>query len=330
MKDGEIERISVNVEQVAQLLEHAKRALLREDYEILEDIVKSFAYFTARLEEKRASVRQLRKLLFGFKSEKLRNVLKGIEEAERKREEHTGTQDAAARAGASAEPGSASRAGEDSTAEGETVAEPGSPEGATVARALDEALGEGPVAGDGEKEKPKGHGRNGADAYESAERIAVEHETLKPGDPCPQVGCKGKVYRFVPRRFVRIIGQAPVAAKVFEIQQLRCNLCLEVFSARAPEDIGEKKYTPSAGSMIAILRYGTGVPMNRLEGLEGSLGVPLASATQWDVLAGVEKLVAPAYRELMCEAAQGDVFYNDDTTMKILELMKRKGEGDDG
>ena len=43
------------------------------------------------------------------------------------------------------------------------------------------------------KKKPKGHGRNGADAYEGAEKVQVPHESLKPGNPCPE--CKtGKVY----------------------------------------------------------------------------------------------------------------------------------------
>ena len=303
MKDEEIERIDVQAERVAQLLEHAKCVLSEEDYEVLENIVKSFAYLTARLEEKRASVRQLRKLLFGFKSEKLRKVLEGLQEREGKREESTGTEGGAA-------------------AEAEASAS-----GAAKDAALTD---EGLVAEGGEKEKPKGHGRNGADAYQGAERTEVEHETLKPGAPCPEPGCTGKVYLFVPRKLVRIVGQAPVAARVFEVQQLRCNLCLKVFSAKVPEASGEKKYDPSAASMIALLRYGTGVPMNRLEGLERSFGIPLPASTQWDVVERAAKLVGPAYKELMRQAAQGDVLYNDDTPMKILELMKKKEEGDDG
>lgn len=300
MKDEEIERISVEAERVAELLEHARAVLSQEDYEVLENIVKSFAFLTARLEEKRASVRQLRKLLFGFKSEKLKKVLEELEAAEGKREE--------------------SADGEVATAQGEASA-CGAADGA-------ERADQGPVAEDGEEEKPKGHGRNGADAYEGAERIEVTHETLKAGAPCPEQGCEGKVYLFVPRKLVRIVGQAPVAARVFELQQLRCNLCLKVFSATAPEESGEKKYDPSAASMIALLRYGTGLPMNRLEGLERSFGVPLAASTQWDVVAQAAKLVAPAYRELVREAAQGDVLHNDDTPMKILELMKKKEAGD--
>jgi transposase len=40
--------------------------------------------------------------------------------------------------------------------------------------------------------------------------------------------------------------------------------------------------------------------------------------------------VAPAYEELIRQAAQGDVLHNDDTPMKILEYMKRKERSEDG
>jgi hypothetical protein len=44
-----------------------------------------------------------------------------------------------------------------------------------------------PVSSTDEKKSPaKGHGRHGADAYAGAEKIAVAHETLQPGDPCPK------------------------------------------------------------------------------------------------------------------------------------------------
>jgi hypothetical protein len=81
--------------------------------------------------------------------------------------------------------------------------------------------------------------------------------------------------------------------------------------------------------MIALLRYGTGVPFNRLAGLEKNLGIPLAASTQWDIVLRPVKKIVLAYQALVCEAAQGDVIYVDDTPMKILELMK-KGKGDDG
>lgn len=84
----------------------------------------------------------------------------------------------------------------------------------------------------------KGHGRNGADAYRGAEKIEVPHESLRPGDACPD--CRqGTVYETArPGVLVRITGQAPVGAKVYRLQKLRCNLCGTVFTARAPEGGG--------------------------------------------------------------------------------------------
>jgi len=35
------------------------------------------------------------------------------------------------------------------------------------------------------KEKPKGHGRNGASSYTGAKKVAVPHPTMKPSDHCP-------------------------------------------------------------------------------------------------------------------------------------------------
>lgn len=129
-----------------------------------------------------------------------------------------------------------------------------------------------------------GHGRNGADAYVGAEKVEVPHESLQPGDSCPECQ-KGTVYETGrPGVLVRIVGQAPLAAKVYELQKLRCNLCGKVFTARAPEGVGGEKYDATAGSMISLLKYGSGMPFNRTERLEGSVGIPLPASTQWDIV----------------------------------------------
>jgi hypothetical protein len=59
-----------------------------------------------------------------------------------------------------------------------------------------------------DSERP-GHGRNGAQAYNGAEKIKIEHATLKPGDRCPKCE-KGKVYTTPPGVLVRVVGQAPL------------------------------------------------------------------------------------------------------------------------
>ena len=177
--------------------------------------------------------------------------------------------------------------------------------------------------------KAKGHGRNGADAYTGADRIKVSHRCLKSGDPCPLCP-KGKVYGLrAPKKIIGFKGQSPIHATIYEIEGLRCNLCGEVFYAEIPEEASEKRHDETAGSMIALLKYGSGFPFNRLEALQGSLGIPLASSTQWDVVEGVADRIYPAFEQMKKEAAQGNVIHNDDTTMKILSLMKDNEDKDE-
>src|SRR5262249_14171825 len=51
--------------------------------------------------------------------------------------------------------------------------------------------------------------------------------------------------------------------------------------------------------------------------------IPLPASTQWDIVQAVATNLAPAFAELIRQAAQGEGLHNDDTTVKILELMGR-------
>ncbi len=179
------------------------------------------------------------------------------------------------------------------------------------------------------KKKAKGHGRNGASSYHGAQRIQIRHESLKSADSCP--GClKGKVYaRKTPAFRIRIKGQAPIGATVYEIEKLRCNLCGEMFTAKEPEGVGSEKYDTSSASMVALLKYGSGFPFHRLEGLQGSLGIPLPASTQWEIVNEKAPRLKPAHHELIRQAAQGEVLHNDDTTMKILAMMRGSPQNHD-
>lgn len=172
------------------------------------------------------------------------------------------------------------------------------------------------------KKKSKGHGRNGADAYEGAEKIEVAHASLKSGDICPECE-KGRLSVLrVPLKLVRVKGQAPLQATVYELERLRCNLCGEVFRAEAPAGIGKEKYDPTAASMIGLLKYGSGLPFNRLQRLGRNLKIPLPASTQWGIVEDSSQKLAAAFEELIRQAAQGHIFHNDDTSMKILTLLK--------
>jgi transposase len=171
-------------------------------------------------------------------------------------------------------------------------------------------------------EKTAGHGRNGAEAFAGARRVEIKHQKLTHGDRCPECG-QGNVYaQKKPRVLVRVIGQAPLAATVYSLEQLRCGACGQVFTAQAPEGVGEEKYDESAAAMIAQLKYGSGTPFNRLEQLEKQMGIPLPAATQWEVVEKAAYRIKPARDELIRQAAQGEVVHNDDTSMRVLRLER--------
>ncbi len=167
-----------------------------------------------------------------------------------------------------------------------------------------------------------GHGRNGAEAFSGAHRVEIKHQTLAHGDRCPE--CRqGNVYaQKEPKVLVRITGQAPLAATIYSLERLRCGACGQVFTAQEPEGVGEDKYDESAAAMIAQLKYGSGTPFHRLEHLEKQLGIPLPSATQWEIVAKAAQPIKPARDELIRQAAQGEVVHNDDTSMRVLRLER--------
>jgi len=174
--------------------------------------------------------------------------------------------------------------------------------------------------------KRKGHGRNGVGEYWGAEKVQIAHQNLKTGDSCPQCP-KGKLYDTRrPAVLVHFQGSPPVMATVYECQSLRCSSCGAVFSAEAPQEVSGKKYDETAGSTIAVLKYGHGFPFHRLEHLQAHLGIPLPASTQWELVDQKARAILPVYECLMQQAAQGELLHNDDTAMKILQYLgKRAG-----
>ena len=177
--------------------------------------------------------------------------------------------------------------------------------------------------------KRSGHGRKPAAAYTGGSKVTIAHPDLKTGDFCP--GCeKGKVYELsMPAVHVHITGQAPLSATVYERSRLRCNLCGQIYTPNLPEHVGDQKHDESAAAMLALLKYGCGLPLNRIEKLQANLGHPLAASTQWDILDATAALLSPVLDAHIQLAAQGSIIYNDDTTMKILDFFKNQdGQGE--
>jgi transposase len=133
----------------------------------------------------------------------------------------------------------------------------------------------------------------------------------------------------MPKLLIRVVGQAPLQATVYEVEKMRCNLCGKIFTAPIPEGIGEEKYDETCASMIALLKYGSGLPFYRMQRLQAGLGVPVPASTQWEIVEAAADKIYPAYEELVRQAAQGEVLHNDDTGMKVLALMKENQTNED-
>ena len=173
------------------------------------------------------------------------------------------------------------------------------------------------------KERPKGHGRNGAEQYAGARRVAVSHPGLKNGDVCPD--CRaGKLGPRPPSRIVRVTAQPIFSAAIFELQQLRCHLCGKVYTAPAPPEAGAAKYAPNVGIMLGLLRFGSGLPHYRMEKMQRDFGAPLPQSTQWELMAESAKDLEPVLQPLVAAAAAGELLHNDDTPMRVQSLKKEK------
>ena len=183
-----------------------------------------------------------------------------------------------------------------------------------------------PEATETNEDRPAGHGRNGASAYRGAEKVEVAHQSLHSGHRCPECE-RGNVYeQKEPKALVRIRGQAPLAATVYELERLRCNACGQIFTAQEPEGIGPEKYDETTGAAIGQMKYGSGIPFYRLEQLEELMGIPLPASTQWEIVEEAAEPMKPAHEELIRQAAESEVLHNDDSSMRVLRLEREASD----
>jgi hypothetical protein len=274
------EIVDVDTKQLDDCLRRAEDSLGSADFELTKAVFESYTYLADLVEDKNTSLRRLRQLMFGNRTEKTDAVL-----------------------------------GDSSAGQAQAVDVPSADDSTVSSDSADETT---PAV-------TQGHGRNGAGSYQGGERIEVVHSSLEAGDACPDCQ-QGTLYDYTPGVLVRIVGQAPLQSRVYELQKLRCHLCGKLFTAEPPAEAGSQKYDATAASMVALLKYGSGLPFNRLEGLQRNLKIPLPASTQWDVVHAFAPFATPAFEELLRQAAQGEVLHNDDTTVKILELMGERGQ----
>jgi transposase len=280
------EIIEVDSRRFDELLQRAESNTLRDDdLELMRQLFASYRGFFQIVGDKNTTIARLRKWMFGAATETSKNILGDSKEASHQPDVDSSDAGAASGNAADAESGESQGSGADDSSE--------------------------PLPG---------HGKYGVEDYPGAEQVDVKHPKHSPGDVCPDCG-QGTLYEKSPGVLVRFVGRSPLHATVYRMQKLRCHLCGKLFTAPTPAGIGDDKYGHTVASMIGLLKYGSGLPFNRLERLQGNCEIPLAASTQWDIVHAAASLLTPAYEELIRQAAQGEVLHNDDTTVRILELM---------
>ena len=292
--------ISLDIAQVEALLARIAPLITRADHECLTSLVGTLIEVTRLARQRGATIARMRRMLGQTSSEKTADVV------------------GAKGAAAPTSDGRPTASGQD-----EPVTD-APPRGEPKDKPANDT--DGAASGAHDKPRRKGHGRIPGSAYAS-ERIAVPHSTLCTGQPCPTCA-HGTLYAMPkPASCVRVFGQAPLVALRWDCACLRCTGCGHVFTAPPPEQARGPKYSESAAGMMVVLRYGMGIPLHRLEIMQRFLGVPVPASTQWEVARDHVQEVLPVYEVLVSLAANAPLVHNDDTYVRILELMgKRRNE----
>jgi len=283
--------------EIEILIEKLEQNKLEErERRLIVALLRTFLYVVAQLQEKKITLLKLKEMIFGRKSEKS----KSEKEKPGKGENQT------------PESGSKDRESSEQSHEPRNEKQ----------------------ESDGERSAPNksGHGRNPVSAYPGAKKVQCRHRQLKAGHGCPSSDCGGRVYPVIrPHRFTQYTGQPAITVTIYEQEVLRCNDCGKEYEAPLPEGVSPKRYDETADAQMAISKCGLGTPYNRSAALQQACGMPLSESVMAERCEAVADALFPIYQEMRRQAANGRVFYGDDTPARILELMKenkRKEQGE--
>lgn len=189
------------------------------------------------------------------------------------------------------------------------------------------AAGQASLENNQKAKKPKkpGHGRMPHTVYEDARHIRLLL-SLTLGDNCP-TDCGGKLGSYKPGVITRIKGQSFATAYRYYVEKLRCNLCGIIVSADVPSEVGKNKYDESFIAMLGLMKYFVAIPFHRQEKFQRLLNFPLSDATQWHLMEQLAGFCYAVFNELKRLAGNARLLHNDDTPVKILEVIKEIKEG---
>jgi hypothetical protein len=121
---------------------------------------------------------------------------------------------------------------------------------------------------------------------------------------------------------LRFAGQPLAKVTHYELEQLRCGTCGELFPAQLPPEAGDETYHVSLKVNLAVAHYHLGLPFKRIESFQQMLGMPLPDATQWELVEQVADSGYRIYEQLKQLGAQQPLVYQDDTGARILSMIQ--------
>jgi transposase len=183
------------------------------------------------------------------------------------------------------------------------------------------------------KDKPTGHGRNGADAFVNAQHFNHELEPGIIGQLCEDCGPgrgRGRISRYREKVIVHIVGQPMFAAQVHHHEQGRCRMCGRIIRATGPAEVLEGvgssyiTYGWSACAMLIVMHYFAGAPFLRLESLHQGWGIPLPDANQWEMVDACAEHLGPLHKALEQHGIQNALNLRiDDTGSMVISLRQQ-------
>ena len=293
-------QVALSTQEVDELKGRIQnKTLTNQDAELLLGLISFNVWVKEQLERSKLSIKRLRKL-FGFKNESRKNT----DEADKDETDKSNDSD--------------DKSDSKNRDENDVPAcEP-----------PDEATGQSsPMVTVPEWDAEQNHGRYGANDYTGCPvtSISFDDELLKAGvcPKCAECNTNAKLTYPDPTVLVFLESQPLVSGQRYELENGRCLTCQTYYTAPLPEELkNRKKYSHSCTSAIAINHYYVGLPFKRIEMLQRAQGVPLADATQYDLVnkfyTSTLKPVVVALTQL---AANGNSLFFDDTPGRILEQM---------
>lgn len=283
--------IETSQEELEAILANVKGFLSLSQYKTLESAIKMLIWLQFIIKEKSLSIKRLANLIFGKKTESLKKL-----------KEKAGVQDVPV---TTPELPASEGQSEEHLKQNEHT--PSNEEQNT-----DKSV----------RKLKKGHGRRPLSSYNLSKMIYIPHNCLKIGDKCPLCR-KGTLYASKPELLLCIKGQPPLTAEAYAAQGLRCNLCQEIFRAIFPKDVAtQPRADISARAIVCLAKYQLGTPLYRLETWQEIMKLPISDSEMWEWTESVALVAFPVHQALFSLAAQGQVIHNDDTTMRVLELME--------